>query len=305
MMPPSPSEMAIGEVESEIGINRREITADSKVILGQNPDGILDKRMRVLSFRKPTGELIVTLIHYGCHPTAAGPAPEISRDWPGFMTDSLEEFSGAPAVFFNGAEGDIGPRLSNGKTIGDMEQTKEIGLIAGQDAIQAFKNIGTYSIPQFDVKSGEISLPYKPLLTIEETKALIASLGNPDELIETDIILYSRCKKILEHYEKDLPMEKEWHFNQTYLSLDSIVFVPYPMEMFCKVSLDQQEASPLTHTLCLSNANGSLGYLPTEDQLPYGGYEIESFSSFNVFILQDNAARQIVDENNKLLRKLF
>ncbi|MBQ3226756.1 MAG: hypothetical protein IJB48_06855, partial [Clostridia bacterium] len=59
------------------------------------------------------------------------------------------------------------------------------------------------------------------------------------------------------------------------------------------------------YTLCLSNANGSIGYLPTEDQIPLGGYEIDSFQSYNVFILEENAEVQIVEENTKLLNKLF
>ncbi len=297
--------MGIGETESLVGVNRRELDENGNVILGQNPDGPLDKRMRVLSFKATDGTPIVNVIHYGCHPTAAGPAPEISRDWPGFMTDKLEKFSGVPSVFFNGAEGDIGPRLKNGMTIADMEEAKALGLIAGDDAIKAFQNIKSYSIPEFSVKSGELCLPYSPLPTLEEAKDAMEALGDPDKLIETDVLLYSRYKKIIDHYKNNLPMQEAMRFTQTYIALGSVVFVPYPMEIFCEISLNQQKNSPFLHTLCLSNANGSIGYLPTEAQIPYGGYEIESFTAKNVFVLKTDTDKRIVEENAKLLKELF
>ncbi len=300
-----PAKMGIGETSSNVGINRREMTPEGVVILGQNPGGPFDSRMRVLSFKNTDDKEIVSLIHYGCHPTAAGQAPEISRDWPGYMVDRLEKETGAPAVFINGAEGDIGPRLSNGMTTGDMELMKEIGIIAGEDAVRAYQNIVSYSEPDFSVKSDVLTLPYRKLPTIEETKSAMAALGDPEKLIEVDVLTYERYENILTHYEQNLPMETEWKFQQTYIALGSVVFVPYPMEMFCQISLNQQKQSPFEHTLCLSNANGSIGYLPTKDQIPFGGYEIDSFQAFNVFILEEDAAQQIVEKNTALLDQLF
>lgn len=299
------AEMGIGEIQSLVGINRREYTKDGKVILGQNPDGPLDTRMRVLSFRKTDGEIIVNLIHYGCHPTSAGQAPEISRDWPGYMTDRLEKETGAPSFFINGAEGDIGPRLSNGKTTGDMEQTEEIGIIAGEDAVKAYRTIKEFSAPEFTVKTGFFSLPFKPLPTAKETKRLMEDMGNPDDLIEVDVLKYDRYRKILNHYSSGLPIEKQWSFEQTYINVGSVLFVPFPLEIFCEISLNQQKESPFPHTLCMSNANGERGYMPTKDQIPFGGYEIDSFCSYNVFILEEDADKQIVKANCNLINELF
>ncbi len=300
-----PAKMGIGEISSEVGINRREMTPEGTVILGQNPNGPFDSRMRVLSFKNTDDKEIVSLIHYGCHPTAAGQTPEISRDWPGYMIDRLEKETGAPAVFINGAEGDIGPRLSNGMTTGNMELMKEVGIIAGEDAVCAYKNITSYFEPDFSVKSDVLTLPYRKLPTVDETKSAMKALGDPEKLIEVDVLTYERYENILTHYKRNLPMESEWKFQQTYIALGPVVFVPYPMEMFCQISLNQQKDSPFEHTLCLSNANGSIGYLPTKDQIQYGGYEIDSFQSFNVFILEEDAAQQIVEKNTALLNQLF
>ena len=113
-----------------MGVNRREIRANNKIDFGQNPWGCFNPRMTVISFKNDEGNVVANIIHYGAHCTAAGRNTEISRDWAGVMVDSLEKESGGITAFFNGAEGDVGPRLSNGGTTGDMSHVKETGEIA-------------------------------------------------------------------------------------------------------------------------------------------------------------------------------
>ncbi len=300
----APAEMGIGETESKVGINRREPLPDGIITLGQNPDGPYDPRMRVLAFRSPEGKPIASLVHYGCHATAIGNTNEISRDWPGFMIDMLEEETGAPAVFFNGCIGDVGPRVRCGKTIGDMEQAQEVGEMGGRDAIRAYQGIERYQVPQMQVKSDDLKLPYVPLLTAEEAEAGIKNLGDPSKLQDTNITLYDKYEKILEFHKSGKTPETEWVYPQTYLALDSVVFVPYPFEAFSEIFLNQQKDSPFTHTLCLTNCNGSMGYLPTKTELPKGGYEVNSFYA-HFYLFEDDADKQIVAENKRLLESLF
>ena len=101
-----PVTMAIAAGESKIGINRREITLENNVKLGQNPWGAYNPKMTILSFKDEDGTPVANIIHYGAHATAAGPNFEISRDWPGVMIDTLESESGAITAFVNGPEGD-------------------------------------------------------------------------------------------------------------------------------------------------------------------------------------------------------
>ena len=53
-----------------------------------------------------------------------------------------------------------------------------------------------------------------------------------------------------------------------------------PIELFCEVSNEVRERSPFQYTFYYGYTNGWLGYLPTEDEWQYGGYEVESVSPF-------------------------
>ena len=69
-------------------------------------------------------------------------------------------------------------------------------------------------------------------------------------------------------------------------------------------AMKQQEKSPFPYTLCLSDGNGTECYLPTEKEIPYGGYEVESFKRQRVFAFRDDTDKRIVAENQRLLQKL-
>ncbi|MBQ5777591.1 MAG: neutral/alkaline non-lysosomal ceramidase N-terminal domain-containing protein, partial [Oscillospiraceae bacterium] len=143
-----PAVMGIGTSETMTGINRRQIDENGDVILGQNPDGPYDPTMTIISFKTVSGANIGSLIHFAAHPTAAARNLSFSRDWPGLMVDKVEELTDAPCVYFNGAEGDVGPRLSNGRTGGGEEYIVEAGLIAAADIEKAYHNIGEYTVPE-------------------------------------------------------------------------------------------------------------------------------------------------------------
>lgn len=62
--------------------------------------------------------------------------------------------------------------------------------------------------------------------------------------------------------------------------------------------------SPFAHTLSLCNANGALGYLPSQEQIVRGGYEIEQFNRRHTFCLVDNTDDIMIEKNLELIKKL-
>ena len=299
-----PAEVAVSTVHSEIGINRRQQTREGFIALGQNPRGCYDPTMTCIAIRnRETKAGIVNLIHYGCHGTAAGLQTEISRDWSGIMVDRLETETGVLSVYCNGAEGDVGPRLTNGKTTGDFHHVEELGGYAAADAIRAYKALGVYKCGELKLYRGQIRIPRKPLLPLETAQAKLAQYPDPDALYNLGRMEYLYFKSNVEEYEAGCPAyEPEMTFDQTILSLGDIAFVPFPFEIFSEITMRLDEYSPIRYTLSLSNTNGYNAYLPSEDQLVRGGYEIACFRYNCSHPLVDNADQILIDENLRILQ---
>ena len=165
--------MGIATGNSFIGVNRRQLTVKNEVHLGQNPWGPFDPTMTVIAFVDESGKPVANIVHYGMHGTCAGKNREISRDWAGVMVDELERQSGAITAFFNGAEGDVGPRLTNGLTTGltDIRFAERHGALAAADAVAIYKKIVAYHDAPLSVICGEVNIPLDKRIDYETAKA--------------------------------------------------------------------------------------------------------------------------------------
>ncbi len=304
-----PAVMGVSTTESLAGVNRREYNAKGGVSLGQNPFGVSDKTMTVVAFKDVSGKPILNMVHYGCHPTSAGSAWYVTRDWPGVMIDSLEKHTGALTVFFNGAEGDVGPRVTNGRTGGDsnletgestMMDMIEIGSMAALDATRAYKQIKEYRDVDFKIIKGKVSLPYKPFLTIEEVNARLNELGDPNALHDASLREYASLMEVLKIHQENTEIERALEYDQAMFAFNSTVFVPFPFEMFSSIALRLRKFSPFENTLCTALTNGSYSYLPGQEDLVRGGYEVNMFRG-GVYKLKDDTDWTIVKENLRIM----
>lgn len=298
----APAEIGIGTTESKVGINRRQQNRDGSVALGQNPWGCFDSEMTCLAVRNAeTKRGILNLIHYGCHGTAAGRNHEITRDWSGIMTDRLEAETGVLTAYWNGAQGDVGPRLTNGKTVGDIRHVEELGGVAAADALRAYRAVGAYMPGKLTLYEGEIRIPRKPLPPREEVAAKLASYRDPDALINIQRLEYAHFRAMMDEYEAGCPAWGDFAIPQTAVSLGDVLFVPFPFEIFAETSMRMRAYAPFRYVLCLSNTNGYEAYLPTQDQIVRGGYEIGCFLYNGAHPLVDHADQVLIDENLRIL----
>lgn len=301
----TPAEIAVGVTESKVGINRRQHYEDGTIGLGQNPHACYDPNMTVVSIRsKEDKKGILNLIHYGCHGTSAGLAEAVSRDWSGVMIDRLEHETNTLTAFWNGAIGDVGPRLTNGETTGNLSYTEELGGVAATDALNAYKNRGGYHSGELEILKDVVHLPCKKMPTLEEVNKKLERFENPESLINIDRLEYEHYKETKAFLENgDGEVKTEYTFEQTIISLGDVVFVPFPYEHFSEISLRLREYSPYPYTLTLSCTNGYNVYLPSEDQLCRGGYEVGCFMYGNLFPLADNTDNNIIRENLRIIRE--
>src|SRR5262249_51273556 len=78
-------------------------------VCGFNPGGPADDTVLVARVTAERGTLLGTLVNYACHPTTlAWENTQISPDYPGALREVIENVTGAPCVFLQGASGDLG-----------------------------------------------------------------------------------------------------------------------------------------------------------------------------------------------------
>jgi len=301
-----PARIAIACGESRVGINRRQLLRDGSVILGQNPWGCYDPTMTILAIRDTeTGEGILNLVHYGCHGTSAGACPIITRDWSGILCDRLEEESGILTAFWDGAQGDIGPRLSHGGTTGDISHTEALGKQAAEDALRIYSSIGEYRSLPLTIRAGEIALPYRPLPDCREVGAQLEAVSDPESLVNLQRLRYVHWRQLNELLaDPEAIHPRQLTLPQTIVALGDIALVPFPYEMFSSITLRIREHSPFSHTLCLSNTNGYRQYFPSQDQMCLGGYEVECFLYGAPYALTDDADQHLLEETLRNLESL-
>ena len=275
-----PALMGIGTVESDVGVNRRQLL--------------------------PDGTPIGNMIHYGAHNTASGQNPEITRDWCGVMIDRLEAVSGGVTAFFNGCEGDCGPRLPNGKTTGDLQMMLELGGRAAVDAVRAWRGITDWKADcKLRTVTGTITLPLKSLAPLKTLEAQLAALGDPAALSGLKHTEHQTLTERIALVKSGKPTPDSFDIRQTAVSVGDLAILPIPFEVFSEITLRLRDYSPFAHTLSLSNGNGSLYYFPSQDQICRGGYEVWMFSSMALRPFADDSDQHYIDGSVKLLKALY
>lgn len=277
-----PVRMGYATGESKVGINRRELRIDNSIILGQNPWGPIDLKMTVVAFVNDDNETVATMVHYGCHNTSLGSyaTPKISRDWSGMMLDALSATTRAPSAFFCGPEGDTGPRLSNGKTTGDVHLMREIGKVAAADVLRIYDTIDTYTVPELSVACAQLALPLEKRKSKAEAEALYEKYK--DCTRNLDAMIRAHAEKTLAAIENNEPEQEALVLDQPIIRIGDCVFVGSTYELYSEIGLRIQREFADHHVMMVINTNGSNAYLPTEESIVRGGYEVKVFLYKNV-----------------------
>lgn len=297
-----PVKMAVACGNSYVGINRRELDDYNNVILGQNPWGCMDPRMTILSFANSAGVSVANMIHYGAHGTAAGANHEVTRDWSGIMVDTLEKQSGAMTAFFNGPEGDIGPRLTNKGTTGDITYVREVGAMAALDAVRVYEGIFNYTDIDLAVSHKTLRIPLKKRITQEEAKLKWEDYKH--ETINCGRLMKEHFEEVIRSYEMGMVDRQDYEVEQTVIALGNIVFAASPYEMFSEIGMRIDRAFKTKTVLSLSNTNGSQGYFITRDAVCRGGYEVAMFLYGRLQQYHDDADYYLFQETVKHIQNI-
>ena len=297
--------MGIAQGKSLVGVNRREPSQIKNGIkLGIWEYGCFDPKMTVLSFKNYEGVCVGNIIHYGCHATGCGASLEITRDWPGIMTDRVEKISGGITAFINGPEGDVGPRLSNGRTTGegDIGYMKEQGDIAAHDAVEIYNSIDVYRDVEMKCISRNIRLPLEAIMPREEAEKKLSEIEVVNSITSRTANIYKGIIKL--HDEGHGNVEFKEH-RQTAIRIGDVAFVAHPFETFSEIGLRINIMSKIPYALTVALANGCISYFPTVGEIPKGGYEVTMFKTHAVQTYTNDADWALITESVKILEELL
>lgn len=257
------AKLGVGWGHANANINRRGIDVNGKASLGMNPDGATDKKIGLIRIDKEDGTPMVLISNYAIHGTALGsPNLKISADVPGIVSEYVEEKTGIPMLFINGAAGNLAPIYSTYPNPG-AARLSQFKVLLGDRILEANKQIIT-NIPEVKLFTGKIMIetPRKE------------GLGWPSDLDK-----YSRSATDGKNMVR-LPAG--------FLKINQDIAIwSLPVELFCEISNEIRDRSPYAYTFYYGYTNGWLGYLPAASEFKYGGYEIETVCPYTIDVEKD------------------
>lgn len=307
-----PAKLGVGTIQSQVGVNRRTLLPNGGVSFAGNIEGSYDPTMTVVRIVDMKDSPITTVIHYGAHNTAWGTQRIVSRDWAGVMLDRLQKQTGSPAMFVNGSIGDTGPRTNqhvgdgrfSGGTGDGLDAVLEVGYRGATDALNCY-----FKIDKFDgsvvlkAAVADIDVPVKPLPPLDDVKKKLTELDEFKDGWGARKCEYEYYRRVLDAHSK--PPVKFSTIESRILAVGPVAFITLPAEPFSSISLRLRKGSPFTYTLLLSNANGSIAYIPDLEARKIGGYEVAMESAVNTYLPVENVDEVIVAAGTKKLKQLF
>jgi neutral ceramidase len=300
-----PAAVAWGVGEVDLSVNRRERGPDGAIVHGWNADGLLDRQVVSFQVQRRDGSAIATLVGYGCHTVSVGmDFPGYSSDFPGAMRQRIREWTGGDCLFFQGAAGNVLPRLSfvesedEARRMGDVLAAEVIRTFAGRSAWprQLVQRTDGSLIPMilFRYEDGpdaevaleaaerRLELPLQPLPGIE---ALAEASREYDAAVEEARARGAGAAELrggLYHAKWARTTLADLRAGRAPTSVDASihavrvgdgVIITAPGEAFTEIGMAVKERSPGRPTLFAGYTNGAVGYFPTADAYPEGGYE--------------------------------
>jgi len=262
----APARLGVGWGFSQANINRRAVDVDGKASLGLNPDGPVDHMIGLMRLDKADGSPLALIANYAIHGTVYGPEnTEISGDAPGIVSSYVEQKTGIPLLFINGAAGNLAPIYSvvTYPFLSKEKELRQFRVLLGDKILEANKKImqTTDSVHLF-TGSMIIETPRKPNLGWSDNLAKYTRTSNTGVNM---VRIPARFLKINE----------------------DIAIWSLPVELFCEISNEVRERSPFPYTFYYGYTNGWLGYLPTEKEWAHGGYEIETVCPYTPAVEKD------------------
>lgn len=253
-----------------------------------HPIGELDQRVNVLRFDR-VGAPSIALVNYGLHADTIN-GDLLSPDWPGWMKKTLDKaLDGVEAIFFNGAEGDVGSTNVHPRP-GDMNDTeisfdnemkspgmaRFIGRAIAGTVLQVWDKVAYVPVDDIDIIKKKIPVPAnlptpEDLPRAHEYKEL-HDAGRDDLIPFTAMELTTVVAEALRMCRLENGPEN-FMLPLTGVKIGSVSMLGIPGEPFTDIGVGIKEAEGWDLVLPCALTNGNEGYFPVQSAYDEGGYE--------------------------------
>ncbi|HEY8477794.1 MAG TPA: neutral/alkaline non-lysosomal ceramidase N-terminal domain-containing protein [Chloroflexota bacterium] len=302
-----PTRVNAGVGSCRIGVNRRLVGPEGRVVNGHNWDGPFDPTVTVVRIDDLAEQPVAVLVHYSCHPTVMGPENRVvTAEYPGVVKRVVERGLGGHCLFLQGAAGDVGPRYD---FVADLAVCRRLGARLGHEAARVAWEVET--VPRRErlvgVQESGTSIgvyQYEPTGEEDATLALatttvdlpLRELPDPhdaeDEAEAAEEALYAArargagsdevrrltmiAKRAAMRAEQASALAGRSHYPLEVhgLRLGPAALVGVSVEPFVALGMEVRRRSPFRFTLFSGYSNGYRNYLPTPEEFPRGGYEV-------------------------------
>jgi len=288
----APAWVTYGTGSCALATNRDLWDAEAaRFAVGYNPDAPADDTLLVARVTGEDGELRATLFNYACHPTTLAWANrQLSPDYIGAARAVLEDAFGAPALFLQGASGELAPRDDY---VGDTAVADHNGRQLGHAAAAAIEGLpppGTRFVYSGIVASGANlgTWEYQPCeeAQLRASEQLAARVTDVELRRKEDIGVV----EALAGATPDSVQEQEKALRRRFLSealgdgpvyampvwtwrLGEALLVAIPNEPYSVFQVELRRRFAGTPLLVLGVTNRTFGYLSPEETYGTGLYQ--------------------------------
>jgi neutral ceramidase len=302
-----PARIACGWGESTIGVYRREVR-DGRWVLGEVPDHPVDTSVGVIRVDDLDGRPVAVCFRYSAHPvTVGGRSAVASADFPGPARDVLERSLGGLALFLQGCGGNMNPRVGIGYEVDCRDTKNRVGFELGGEVLKVAAGIRTNTragerrplgnVPNILFTPWEhVVRPEAVALAATERTILLDYLALPP-LDEAEAVL-AQWRRAVE--EGRAGLAQDWQLRVAVkmeawarrlvaavraggavfelgvqaIRIGEAVVAGMNVETFFETGLEIRERSPFADTFVLGYTNGSMAYLPRQEDQPEGGWNL-------------------------------
>jgi hypothetical protein len=276
-----PAVWGVGRGKVEVGVNRRQQTADGQTVIGHSQDqqGVVDRDVLALRIDAAgDGETrpLALLVNHACHAVCLSSNNyEISADWPGVMRAEIESQFPAAVAFVQGACADIDPKGGPQDT---FEGAQQVGAQVAESVLSLLDGIVLQRQVSLAAAHRGIGLPLlgplgrdgRPVPPYVRLAARELGCSEPEALA----LLDQRFPWAAHVEERD----GVWYTvaELQAVALNDVVLVGLAAEPFVEIGLQVKARSSAALTLFGGYTNGCVGYVPVPLAYNQGGYEVDS-----------------------------